>query len=193
MARMAAAARSFAARDDAGRAFFSFFAQLVGWIAFNKALVAALDRGTGMPAVSASKREFQAALSELRARAQRAGAIRGDVDDDDVVALLTGCVAMVAVRGSADRMVALACAALRPDAAGPLPASVTKAGTGTSDSNVSRPDERNENNRRADGRCAVCGQPLPVPVRGRPRRFCGAACRQKAHRQRTKTAARFAP
>jgi len=185
MARMAAAARSFAAQDDAGSAFFSFFAQMIGWIAVNKALVAALDRRTGIPAASGSKREFQAALSELRSRAQQAGAIRGDVDDDDVIALLTGCVAMVAVRGSADRMVALACDALRPAAAGPLPASVTKADTKARVSNVTWQQERNENSKRAEDRCAVCGKSLPVPARGRPRRFCGNACRQKAHRQRT--------
>jgi AcrR family transcriptional regulator len=185
MARMAAAARSFAAQDDAGSAFFSFFAQMIGWIAFNKALVAALDRRTGIPAASESKRQFQAALTELRCRAQRAGAIRSDVDDDDVIALLTGCVAMVAVQGSADRMVALACDALRPAAVGPLPAPVTKVGTGARVSNVNRRRERNENSGRADHCCALCGKSLPVPARGRPRRFCGDACRQKAHRQRT--------
>jgi hypothetical protein len=184
---MAAAARSFAAQDDAGSAFFSFFAQMIEWIAFNKALVAALGRRTGIPAASGSKREFQAALSELRSRAQRAGAIRGDVDDDDVVALLTGCVAMVAVRGSADRMVALACDALRPATAGPLPAPVTETGTEARASNVNKRHTRNENSERADGRCAACGKPLPDPARGRPRRFCGDACRQKAHRQRTRT------
>ena len=187
MARMAAAARSCAARDDAGSAFFGFFAQMIGWIAVNKALVAALDRRTGIPAASGPKREFQAALSELRSRAQRAGAVRSDVDDDDVVALLTGCVAMVAMQGSADRMVALACDALRPAAAGPLPASVTKTDTGASVSNVNRQDVRNENSGvLPDGRCAMCGKSLPVPARGRPRRFCGDPCRQKAHRQRTR-------
>jgi len=189
MARMAAATRSFAERADAGGAFCSFFAQLIGWIAVNKALVAALDRYTGIPAASGPKREFQAALSELRSRAQRAGAIRSDVDDDDVVALLTGCVAMVAVQGAADRMVALACDALRPAAASPLPASVTRAAVEESISNVTQPAARNENSRNSNSRCALCDKTLPVPARGRPRRFCGDACRQKAHRQRTKTRA----
>jgi AcrR family transcriptional regulator len=187
MARMAAAARSAAAQDDAGSAFFDLFAQLVRWIAFNRALVGALGRSTGLPAVSTSKREFQAALSELLTRAQRAGAVRGDVDDDDVVALLTGCVAMVGLRGSADRMVTLACDALRPDAAGTLPASVTKTDMEASAGNENRHAEHNENRDAADGRCAVCGKAISAPARGRPRRFCGGACRQKAHRQRTRT------
>jgi AcrR family transcriptional regulator len=180
MARMAADARSAAAQADPGSAFFGFFARMVGWIAFNKALVAALDRRTGLAAASGSKREFQAALSELRVRAQRAGAIRGDVDDDDVVALLAGCVAMVSVRGSEDRMVALACDALRPATTSALPAPVTKTG-------IRNEIRRNENTEEETGvRCPVCGTDLPAPARGRPRRFCGDACRQKAHRRRAK-------
>lgn len=177
MARMAGAARAFAAWDDAGEAFRGFFAQSAEWIAFNKVLVDALERRTGVPGAAAAKRDFQAALGDVRSRAQRAGAIRDDVGDEDVVALLTGCVAMIAAGGPADRMVALALGALRPGA-GPLPASVTKSGD--------KPQERNEN--QADGVCAVCGAPLAVPGRGRPRRFCGNACRQKAHRLRARSA-----
>lgn len=177
MARMAEAAHAFAAWDDAGEAFRSFFAQAAEWIAFNKVLVDALERHAGVPGAAASKREFQAALGDIRSRAQRAGAIREDVGDDDVIALLTGCVAMIAAGGPADRMAALALAALRPDG-GPLPASVTKSGNG--------PQKRNES--RGDGVCAVCGAPLASPARGRPRRFCGDACRQKAHRLRARSA-----
>lgn len=192
LARMAAVARSFAARDDPGSAFFDFFAEMIEWIAFNKALVAALDRRTGIPAASGLKREFQSALNELRTRAQRVGAIRGDVDDDDVTALMAGCVAMVATQDSADRMVALACDALRPAAACPLPGPVTKTTTGASGRNVNRPPGSNEKKQGVDDRCAVCGKSLPVPARGRPRRFCGDACRQKAHRLRTRTRADLA-
>jgi AcrR family transcriptional regulator len=184
MARMADIARAFAAQEDAGGAFFRCFAQMIEWIAFNQALVAALDRRTGIPAVSGSKREFQAALSDLLLRAQQAGAVRADVDNDDVVALLTGCIAMVAARGSAGRMVALACDALRP-AAGPLPPPVTNIRADARDRNVNEQPVRNESNRESDGRCAICGKSLSSPARGRPRRFCGNACRQKAHRQRT--------
>ena len=38
--------------------------------------------------------------------------------------------------------------------------------------------------------CAACGQPLPV---GRSRRFCSAACRQAAYRQRHQSVAAEAP
>ncbi|MET8046278.1 helix-turn-helix domain-containing protein [Streptosporangium sp. NPDC005286] len=33
--------------------------------------------------------------------------------------------------------------------------------------------------------CEVCGAPIHVARTGRPARFCGAACRQKAHRRRS--------
>jgi hypothetical protein len=40
--------------------------------------------------------------------------------------------------------------------------------------------------------CAVCGEPLIQPVRGRPRLFCRPACRQAAHELRA-WACRAAP
>ncbi|WP_086829306.1 TetR/AcrR family transcriptional regulator [Allokutzneria sp. NRRL B-24872] len=41
---------------------------------------------------------------------------------------------------------------------------------------------RNESN---ETRCAVCGEPIAAPATGRRPRYCGGACRQKAHRVRT--------
>ncbi|MEW2547502.1 TetR/AcrR family transcriptional regulator [Streptomyces sp. NPDC047002] len=37
----------------------------------------------------------------------------------------------------------------------------------------------------ADGGCAVCGAPVPAAPRGRPRRYCSPACRQRAYRGRS--------
>ncbi|GAA3413515.1 hypothetical protein GCM10018952_30480 [Streptosporangium vulgare] len=37
-------------------------------------------------------------------------------------------------------------------------------------------------------RCEVCGDPIRAARTGRPARFCGAACRQKAHRRRSRAA-----
>ncbi|MGQ4511839.1 TetR/AcrR family transcriptional regulator C-terminal domain-containing protein [Streptomyces sp. DW26H14] len=34
--------------------------------------------------------------------------------------------------------------------------------------------------------CAVCGTAVPVPARGRPRRYCSPACRQRAYRRRNR-------
>ena len=33
--------------------------------------------------------------------------------------------------------------------------------------------------------CAICGQSIPVHWNGRPRLYCGAACKQLAYRRRT--------
>ncbi|MEU8205431.1 helix-turn-helix domain-containing protein [Streptosporangium sp. NPDC049046] len=39
-------------------------------------------------------------------------------------------------------------------------------------------------------RCEVCGEPIHAARTGRPARFCNAACRQKAHRRRSRAALR---
>ncbi|MFF3440640.1 winged helix-turn-helix transcriptional regulator [Streptosporangium sp. NPDC002721] len=39
-------------------------------------------------------------------------------------------------------------------------------------------------------RCEVCGGPIRVARTGRPARFCGTACRQKAHRHRSRATLR---
>ena len=87
-------------------------------------------------------------------------------------ALMAGCVVTERLRradGPPGRMTALACDALRP-------AAVTK--------------HRDESPRivRNESRCEVCGTPLTTARTGRPPRFCGPACRQKAHRRRSAAA-----
>jgi hypothetical protein len=57
------------------------------------------------------------ALRELLTRAQRAGAVRGDVDAADVKALLVGCLARERDRadpGARRRLIAVVCEGLRP-------------------------------------------------------------------------------
>jgi AcrR family transcriptional regulator len=81
--------------DDPGAAFFAFLALLVE--EKDQGLVEALagvgfNIATTMPDV---EREFLAMLGGLLTRAQRAGAVRSDVDVDDVKALLVGCQAML--------------------------------------------------------------------------------------------------
>lgn len=39
-------------------------------------------------------------------------------------------------------------------------------------------------------RCEVCGDPIRAARTGRPARFCGTACRQKAHRRRSRATLR---
>ncbi|MBE1532640.1 TetR/AcrR family transcriptional regulator [Actinomadura algeriensis] len=42
----------------------------------------------------------------------------------------------------------------------------------------------------ADSTCVVCGDPVPEPSTGRPRKYCSRACRQRAYRARKETAPR---
>src|SRR6266542_3517581 len=92
--RLVEQARQLAATEDPGTAFFGFFSAMVGEGAANRALADAL------------------------ARAQQAGAVRGDVDVADVKALMVGCLARERPGGDAharDRMLAVVCEGLRAD------------------------------------------------------------------------------
>jgi AcrR family transcriptional regulator len=154
--QLAADARAAAA--EPGR-FFDVFPHLVERIVVNKALCAVLEDGAGLIPADAG-REFRDAIAALVASAGRAGVIRSDVTPDEVSTLLIGCVTMARLHPVPGRMAALAADALR----------------------VTKPDERNET---GDGsRCPVCGTELAVPATGRRPKYCGAACRQRAHRQR---------
>ncbi|MEU5090108.1 helix-turn-helix domain-containing protein [Streptomyces sp. NPDC021356] len=187
VARMAADTRAMITADDPGGAFFTFFAEMVERVTFNKALAAALDgRAQIRPATTSGlKREFREAVAALLLRAQQAGAVRADVDEADVVALATGCIAMEASRNSSGRMVALTCDALRPAAASELPAATTAPEWEPTppDHDESVASVRNETR---EGFCPVCTSPLPAAATGRPRRYCSDACRQKAHRLRAR-------
>src|SRR4051812_48712111 len=154
--------RRLATAADPGAAFAEFFARSVARAAVNHALCDAIEAGTGRQAAipPTAREEFQAALNTLLVRAQQSGAVRPDVDIDDVSALLTGCLHAETRRGRPGRMISLALETLW---AQPAPG-VTK---------------DNETP------CPVCGTPLRSAPTGRPARFCSAACRQRAHRRRT--------
>jgi AcrR family transcriptional regulator len=161
-------ARALAAADDAGDSFYGFLMLVVERAMFNHALCEALALEEGIKTFAAGVDEdFTAALDVLLRRAQAAGVVRADVDIRDVRALMAGCVVTERMRraeGPPGRMTALACDALRPSP-------VTKL--------------RNETLSRNESRCEICGTPLPAARTGRPARFCGPACRQKAHRRRS--------
>jgi AcrR family transcriptional regulator len=82
------------ARDkDPGAAFFEYFALLVAEGAANLGMAEAL-MGAGYDLDAACVREgcdLKGALNDLLARAQRAGAVRADVNGDDVKALMNSC------------------------------------------------------------------------------------------------------
>ncbi|MFB6440572.1 TetR/AcrR family transcriptional regulator [Streptomyces sp. NPDC056411] len=169
-------ARDLVDAEDPGGVFFRFLSSVVRLVSRNKALCDALEaagagRFTPSPGVG---KDFDEALEALLIRAQQAGAVRRDVGITDLRALLVGCLSMERARQAAspeaqppERMTALMCDALRatPD--------VTKL-----------PPERGNRN---EWRCAVCGAALVAARTGRRARYCGGACRQKAHRERART------
>ncbi|MEU4209862.1 helix-turn-helix domain-containing protein [Streptomyces sp. NPDC026206] len=160
------AARELAYADDPGPVFFRYLAAVVRLSARNKGLCDALE-GSFEPSPGVED-DFRAALSALLDRARQAGAVRNDVAIGDVMSLLMGCLSMEQRRGpgtAPGRLTALACDSLRPGR------HVTKL----------PPNPAVGRNETA---CAACGGPVPSARTGRPARYCRAACRQKAHRER---------
>jgi len=115
--RLVDEARGLAGAADPGEAFFGFFTHLVEEALLNKALYEALSEAAGVETVIGQLGEqLVAAQGVLLARAQRAGAIRKDVDVGDLKALVAGCLAMESQGVVSGRMVAIVCDGLRTPA-----------------------------------------------------------------------------
>ncbi|RFS81274.1 TetR/AcrR family transcriptional regulator [Actinomadura spongiicola] len=156
-------ARSLADADDPATAFYDYLAWVVERAMFNHALCDALSMDLRSFDKASKDMQFTTALDALLRRAQAVGAVRHDVTIQEVRTLLVGAMTMERLtrpHGAPGRMTSLACDALRP---------VTK---------------HNETRPRNETRCEECATPLARATTGRPARFCGAACRQKAHRRR---------
>jgi AcrR family transcriptional regulator len=118
MEQLTGQADALAQGEDPGTAFRSFFATLVHAGAANRGLAEALA-GAGYDLDAAAARagyDLPGRLGDLLARAQRAGAVRDDVDYADVKALLAGCLAREGGSDDAalDRVIAVVCEGLRP-------------------------------------------------------------------------------
>jgi AcrR family transcriptional regulator len=104
--------------DDPGAAFFEYFALLVTEGAANLGMAEAL-MGAGYDLDAACLRngfDLKGALNDLLARAQRADAVRPDVNGDDVKALMTSCLYRTPTQAdpaARDRMIAIATQGLR--------------------------------------------------------------------------------
>jgi AcrR family transcriptional regulator len=89
-------ARTLADRHDPGDALFAFLARLVQEGATDQGLVEALA-GAGFDLAQAApdaEQRFMTTLGDLLDRAHQAGAVRTDVDLQDLKTLLVGCQAM---------------------------------------------------------------------------------------------------
>lgn len=168
-------ARELAEAEDPGAVFFRYLAAVVRLSVRNKGLCDALEasaEGRFEPSPGVEK-DFREALAVLLARAQQAGAVRRDVTVEDVLGLLLGCLSMEQRQGpdgAPGRLTALMCDSLRAGRrVTKLPPRVAQ--------------------RRNETGCAACGGPVPSARTGRPARYCGAACRQKAHRERARARA----
>ncbi|WP_407551364.1 helix-turn-helix domain-containing protein [Streptomyces sp. Pv4-95] len=209
-------ARDLADAEDPGGVFFRFLAAVVRLASRNKALCDALEaagsaaeaacgsgdggrgRGREGEAPPGIEQEFEEAWGVLLVRAQEAGAVREDVRLEDVRVLLIGCMTMERQRSGAGaegetpgRMTALLCDGLRPGRAVTKLPNVAEArnetrGVGTTGDETRRAGPHGDEARREAIPCEVCGRPVEAARTGRPARYCGGACRQKAHRERVR-------
>ncbi|MFF4803785.1 TetR/AcrR family transcriptional regulator [Streptomyces sp. NPDC001351] len=172
-------ARQWAARTDPAAAFFGFLLDVVDTSHGRRHTCDALTTGTSWPrpSLAASARRFRQALDHMLRAAQRAGGVRTDVNTDDVAALTVGCATMRTAhrdRNGGARMVRLALECLR------APSAVTQ---GQVFRDTPGPFH-------TASQCEECGVWLELRPTGRPARYCGATCRQRAHRRRLGTAGR---
>ncbi|MFF0268002.1 TetR/AcrR family transcriptional regulator [Kribbella sp. NPDC004536] len=156
------------ARFAPAQAFFGFLLDVVQKSDLRGHIcdVIAEDASWPRPMLRASVQRFRQVLTALLHAAQRAGGVRADIGPDDVVSITAGCVSMLAARrdrAAGHRLVQLVLDGLR------TPAAVTEQ-LAFRDSAV--------------GVCADCGARLPLQATGRPARYCGATCRQRARRRR---------
>ena len=120
--RLSEEADSLSSASNAGTAFFELFRRMVEEAAAKKAFADALVRaGVDVKAAtSAAGQELLGALGALLTRAQRAGAVRDDIDLDQVIAVLVGaCLAAERAnldRGLQARALAIVFDGLRPEA-----------------------------------------------------------------------------
>lgn len=192
MQHLAEVGRRLAAEGDACEVFFRFFYLMVDQTVINKALCEAFEGRVAARVVAPvdAGLAFDATLGELLARAQAAGRVRDDVSAGDVRLLVVS--AVMATRGADGppwRLAMLIARALLPDlATAPVPVpDVTKLAAARELRDTSFVTEAGGEAEAGGGRCQVCGKPVPAGVVGRPAKYCGAACRQRAHRDRSRT------
>lgn len=88
--RMTQRAQVLAEADDPGSAFFEFLDQMVADGTVKRDLADAVG-GHAEVSAAGSAHDLKAALGTLLARAQRHGAVRPDIDIDDLMMILKGC------------------------------------------------------------------------------------------------------
>ncbi len=112
-------AKSLAASDDPGAAFFGFLRSMSEASLAKRDLMDALS-GAGIEVkerLGSTKDELAAAMQNLLRRAKQAGAVRADVDLDDLFGLVMGaCSSAQGDASSQARMLSIVCDGLRAHA-----------------------------------------------------------------------------
>jgi AcrR family transcriptional regulator len=182
---LAAAAGQWAARAAPGDALFGFLLEVIEKSAGRKHVCDALTANKGWPraVLAAAAQRFGEALDSLLRSAQQSGAVRADVRADDLAALVFGGAAL--------------CSAHRDRARGMRLVRLLLSGLGTPPvtkyaafSDTPRREGHETAVPGAVRHCEECGVPLRVQATGRPPRYCGPACRQRARRRRISPARR---
>ncbi|MDY0813751.1 helix-turn-helix domain-containing protein [Kitasatospora purpeofusca] len=167
------------ARSAPTEAFFGFLLEMVDTTRSRATACDALaaDVSWPRPVLTATVARLHQLLETLLRAAQRDGGVRPEIGPDDVVALTVGCAAMLRVRH--DRAAGLRLARLTLDGLRPSDQAVTV----TEGRSFRDSDGRGTRHAPAPA-CEECGAALTVRPTGRPARYCGTTCRQRAHRRR---------
>jgi AcrR family transcriptional regulator len=112
-------AERLAGSPEPGAAFFEYFSLVVAEGAANRGVAEALaGAGYDLDALAeGGGLDVMGALENLLTRAQLAGAVRGDVDTQDIKALITACLAReqtYAYPATRERIIAVVAQGLRP-------------------------------------------------------------------------------
>ncbi|MFI6045558.1 TetR/AcrR family transcriptional regulator [Nocardia sp. NPDC051321] len=177
--RLAKLAADHLDAPDPGAAFFGFCTEVVASSTpGNEALCELMQSDDGWPRalLMGAGARFQRALGALLLAAQRQGAVRTDIEVSDVLAIFTGCVAIQRLqqsKGQIDRTAAIVLDAMRatPGLTNPVAGANPR-------------NEWPERNETGEQHCPICDTRVRHTGTGRRPRYCSAACRQKAHRQR---------
>lgn len=172
---LVATAGEWAARAAPGNALFGFLLDVIEKSAGRGHVCDALtaDRSWPRALLAAAAQRFHEALERLLHDAKRAGAIRADVRVEDLTALTVGAAALRAAhrdRARGTQLVRMLLDGLR-----------TPAVTEPSAFRDPRALQRHET---GGGHCVECGARLRARTTGRPARYCGPTCRQRARRRR---------
>ncbi|MER7011182.1 TetR/AcrR family transcriptional regulator [Saccharopolyspora sp. NPDC000359] len=164
------AAERWSARAAPDAALFGFLLEVIEKLAARKHFCDAFtaDRSWPRAVLAEATTRFREALNDLLRNAKQAGAVRADVDAEDLAAMTIGGATLLSAHRNRARGMRLVRSMLN----------------GLRD--VTEIDGfRDTAPLHRRGTCVECGAQLSVRTTGRPPRYCGATCRQHARRRRT--------